>query len=262
MGKVFLIVSGKGGVGKSTMATLLGYAAAKNSVRTLLIDGTIGFRSLDIFLGMEDRIMYDMFDCLEERCTIDEAVYFCDAQEGLHLMEVGQGSFSCEFVSTKLIPFFETLKKQYDMIFVDCATGVGEAFNAFALCSDEAVIVSTPDPVSIRSTEKIASVLHTKYRLPSNLLFNRTVVQKGLDGKLLATSQAMDIVYLGQLSNSPLLYEQAIEKGCLVDCLAEEPLLSFGKKLLSKLWGEEINEVQKPFLKTILNRLKGLRNHD
>lgn len=256
MGKVWTIISGKGGVGKSTIAVMLGLVAAENSGSVLLIDGDIGSRSLDILLNMEDKIVYDMGDFFAGRCDLGQAIYSCDCTSGLYLMAAGQNAKISNFEITHAQKLIKSLKERYDMVIIDCPPGLGKAVEVFATCGDEIIIVASPDPVSIRCAEKSASFLWNQYQLSANLLFNKVINSKKAKDKFPAIARFMDLKYLGMIPNLQRLYEQAVETGHIVACVQEEPLHTTVQRILASLQGSKTVQTGGRFFQSFLNRLR------
>lgn len=213
MGKSFLFVSGKGGVGKSTLAAALAVAAVMKGKRVALVDGDIGLRSLDLQLGMQDHVLYDMADLVSRRCNLNQALIWHKEYPSLCLMVGGQQAKPKDFKKQDLKKIINTLKKRFDLVLIDGPAGLGRGVNKFTGVADEVVVVTTPDPVSVRSAEKLISILYPQGVRPS-LLLNRQQGQKVLEGSLHQAStiaQSLDLPLLGAVEENPLIYSALIQ---------------------------------------------------
>ena len=159
MGKVILIVSGKGGVGKSTLAAALAVTAAKKNRRTVLLDADIGLRSLDLILGLQNQVLFALADCVNHRCSLEKAMGPHPEYPHLKLIVGGQMARPKDFQPRDLKKLVRTLSLGQDTVLIDAAAGLGRGVKSFAGLADEYVVVSTPDAVSLRSAERAAQLL-------------------------------------------------------------------------------------------------------
>lgn len=172
MGIATVITSGKGGVGKSTVAVGLGRALAQRGRRVLLVDCDAGLRSLDRMTGTEENLVFDIADVVFARCSPVEAIYPCGGAEGLFLMpapSLGEDMIR-PGVMKKLVPL---LKRYFDHVLLDSPAGVGSGFRSAASGADRALVVCNPDPVCVRSAG-VARELLGKLGVPEmRLVINR-----------------------------------------------------------------------------------------
>ncbi len=170
MPKILLVTSGKGGTGKTTVSLLLAHALCRKGRNVLLIELDSGLRGLDLLLGVSDRVVYDLSDYLCGRCRPAKAIVPCEVPCGnLHLLAAPSDR---HFVPDQqaLAQLLRSLSSCYDDLILDTAAGLGRGFDvASALCT-AALIVTTPDPVSVRDASKAASML---LRTPPRLVVNR-----------------------------------------------------------------------------------------
>lgn len=153
-GQIWLIASGKGGTGKSTLAVNLGAALAEEGRKVLLLDLNLGLRCLDLLLGVEDRVLYDLMDVLEGLCRPGEATIKCPTVPNLDLIPAAQNRKQEEFAGNHLRLCCEGLRDEYDYIFLDCPPGFGPASMQAASVADCGLLVSSADAVSIRDTDR------------------------------------------------------------------------------------------------------------
>ncbi len=148
MGVSAVVTSGKGGVGKSTVSLGLGQALAQRGRRVLLVDCDAGLRSLDRMTGTEEGLVFDLADVVSGRCAPAEAIYPCGEGQ-LFLLPAPASGEGLVFpaVMRRLVPM---LKQYYDYVLLDSPAGVGEGFRSAACGADRALVVCSPDPVSVR----------------------------------------------------------------------------------------------------------------
>lgn len=172
MGVVTVITSGKGGVGKSTLAAGLGSAMAKRGKRALLIDGDAGLSCLDHMLGIAQERVYDVGDVISGNAELNRAIYRCPWQERLYLLAA---PFSeAEIVSPGVMKqLVSALARYYDYIFIDCPAGLGAGFASAVAAAERALLVSTPDPVCLRNAVRTRVALEHEGLLQQRLVVNR-----------------------------------------------------------------------------------------
>lgn len=187
MGIATVITSGKGGVGKSTLAVGLGRALAQRGRRVLLVDCDAGLRSLDRMTGVEENLVFDIADVVFARCAPAEAIYPCGETQGLFLLpapSLGEDMIR-PGVMRKLVPL---LKRYFDHVLLDSSAGVGSGFRSAAAGADRALVVCSPDPVCVRSAatarELLARLQVPEARLAINRFNGRLFRQTGAYGDL------------------------------------------------------------------------------
>ncbi len=154
--RVFTTVSGKGGAGKSTVSCMLGVALARLGHRTLLIDADEGLRCLDLMLGVDGEVVFDLADVLAGRCEVGDAIRPVPAAKGLWLLPAPR---SAGQIGEGLAPLIGTLREEFDRILVDSSAGIGQGFRTAAAVSDEVLAVVGCDPVSIRDARQVCELL-------------------------------------------------------------------------------------------------------
>lgn len=215
MAKIFTVVSGKGGVGKSTFCANIAMSLCEKGKKVLLIDGDAGLRSLDLLLGVDEMVLYDWADILNGRCDHIKARLFYN--ESLQLLpapiEEPKNLTSEDF--KKIIGLYND---EYDYIFIDASAGIGELTKIYAVCADECIVVATPDAVSARSAGVAGDELiklgikEEKIRLIINR-FDKKAVKRG---RLLNIDDVIDKTYIRLLGVVPeerdLMYASVTEK--------------------------------------------------
>ena len=171
MGIVTVVVSGKGGVGKSTASAGLGCALAALGNSVLVIDGDAGLRNLDLIMGVASETVYDLADVFAGRCVPASAIYPSPLYAGVSVIPApGKLEDLCSPADMRRL--CRGFTRYYDQIIVDCAAGVGRGFDAATAGADRAVLVTTPDMVCARDASVVGDLLAER-NVPTRLLINR-----------------------------------------------------------------------------------------
>ena len=240
MPKIILVTSGKGGTGKSTVSQLLGRQLAMRGKNALLVELDSGLRGLDLMLGLSDRVVYDLSDILTGRCRPYEAIIPAATQRGnLHLIAAPVDRY---FVPDKkrLSILLRNLSGCYDFLILDSAAGVGKEFDIAASVAEEALVVATPDPVSLRDASRVAVSL----KCPSRLVINK-FTQRALRYSFPHLDAMIDMAGMQLISVVP--EDEMIPTACA--CGRELPANSAAKgeidDLAARLLGERVYLNQK-----------------
>ncbi|MBQ3087520.1 MAG: AAA family ATPase [Clostridia bacterium] len=170
MANKIVIASGKGGVGKSTLTAGLGRTAAGKGIKTLLIDCDAGLGSLDILLGCDKDCTFNWMDVYEERCKAEDALIgVCD---NLSLLPVPR-SAETDYPEDAIKSFLDKHESEYDLIFIDAPAGIDNGVKRAAMGADRAIVVATPDTVSVRGAWTVARVLLQNGIKEARLVINR-----------------------------------------------------------------------------------------
>ncbi len=216
MAKIFTVVSGKGGVGKSTFCSNIAIALGDIGKNVLLIDGDISLRSLDLLLSVDEMVLYDWSDVIENRCDPDKARLFYN--EKVQLLPAPL-NYEEELTYEKFKALLNIYSQNYDYIFIDAPAGVGKLPEIYAKNSNSCIIVATADEVSARSAQVAGDKLIKLGIKEDNLrlIINRFDKKAVKQGKLLNIDDVIDRTYLRLLGIVPedknLMYASVTEKG-------------------------------------------------
>jgi len=155
MGKVIAITSGKGGTGKTMFTSNMGVLLAERGYKVLLIDMDMGLRNLDLVMGMESRVVYDIADVLLGVCKTRQAIIKDRRVEGLFMMPAPQLKKEEEIDPKKMLELCEELREKYDYVLIDVPAGIDQSFELAAIAADSAVIVTTPEFTAIRDADAV-----------------------------------------------------------------------------------------------------------
>lgn len=225
MGKIWLIASGKGGVGKSLAAAGLAVYFANKALKTLIVDADAGLRNQDLILGLENKVLYELNDFILKRCTLEDAMVSHDMYPNLHLLACGQNAEPSDFNNNELNEIFSSIKKQFDIIIIDAPTGIGRGLKNFISLSDECMLIATSDAVCLRDTEKTANILFSIKHQQPYLVINK--LEPDADQKPSQIAMALDMKLLGAIPFSKRFHSAMSEGESVLNCKDKNVLFAF-----------------------------------
>lgn len=186
MGEAIVITSGKGGVGKTTTTANLGTALALQGKKVCLVDTDIGLRNLDVILGLENRIIYDLVDVIEGRCKVHQALVKDKRfEDGLVLLPAAQTTDKNAVNPEQMKVLINELKRDYDYILIDCPAGIEQGFKNAVAGADSAIVVTTPEISAVRDADRIIGLLEQEDVEAPKLIINRIKRNLMTDGSAL-----------------------------------------------------------------------------
>lgn len=198
MGKVIVVTSGKGGVGKTTTVANLGAGLAQKGRRVAVVDADIGLRNLDVVLGLENRIVYDLMDVAEQSCTLKQALLRDQRFADLHLLAASQVRDKNALSPLQMREVTQALANEFDYVFVDCPAGIEQGFQCAVAAADEAIVVVTPELTAVRDADRIVGLLSATAIQEDNvrLLVNRVRPKMIAKGDMLSPAEVADALGL------------------------------------------------------------------
>lgn len=182
MGEVIVITSGKGGVGKTTTTANVGAALALKGKKVALIDTDIGLRNLDVVMGLENRIVYDIVDVVEEKCKLRQALIKDKRFNELFLLPAAQTRDKSAVNEEQMRELISKLKEEFDYILIDCPAGIEQGFKNAIAGANRAIVVTTAEISAIRDADRIVGLLEASEIKNPELVVNRirpTMIKKG-----------------------------------------------------------------------------------
>lgn len=175
MGEAIVITSGKGGVGKTTTSANLGTALALQGKKVCLVDTDIGLRNLDVVLGLENRIIYDLVDVVNERCKLHQAIVKDKRfDEKLFLLPAAQTTDKTSVTAEQMKKLVNELKQEYDYVIIDCPAGIEQGYKNAVAGADRAIVITTPEISAVRDVDRIIGLLEKEEHIePPKLIINR-----------------------------------------------------------------------------------------
>jgi septum site-determining protein MinD len=194
MGEVIVITSGKGGVGKTTTTANLGSALAKLGHKVVLVDTDIGLRNLDVVLGLENRIVYDIVDVVKGDCKLNQALIKDKKLEGLALLPAAQTRDKNAISTEEIIKLTDDLREIFDYIIIDCPAGIEQGFKNAIAGADRAIVVATPEVSSVRDADRIIGLLEANEIKETRLVVNRLRPEMVRQGDMMDIEDIIDIL--------------------------------------------------------------------
>ncbi len=194
MGEVYVITSGKGGVGKTTTTANLGAALAMMNNRVVVIDADIGLRNLDVVMGLENMIVYNIVDVVEGRCRVNQALIKDKRFEELYLLPAAQNNCKTDIAPEDMVYLCDELKKEYDYILIDCPAGIERGFENAIAGADKSIIVTVPEVSAVRDADRIIELLNSAGFNNTQLIVNRVRVDLVKKGEMLSVEDMLDIL--------------------------------------------------------------------
>lgn len=201
--KVITVTSGKGGVGKTTPTANLGTALAKDGMKTLVIDTDIGLRNLDVVMGLENRVVYDVVDIIEGRCKPKQAMIKSRTLDNLFLIPAAQTRDKDSITPEQMKQLVLELKKDFDFILIDCPAGIESGFKNAIAGADEAIIVTTPEVSAVRDADRIVGLLAANEMYEPKLILNRVRMDMMQRGDMMSIEDVLDILNIDLLGVVP-----------------------------------------------------------
>lgn len=194
MGEVIVVTSGKGGVGKTTTTANIGTGLAALGKRVVLIDTDIGLRNLDIVMGLENRIVYDLVDVTQGNCRMKQALIKDKRFDGLFLLPAAQTKDKNAITSDDMKKLCDELREEFDYVLVDCPAGIEQGFKNAIAGADKALIISTPEVSAVRDADRIIGLLEANNLSGSRLIINRMRAEMVKRGDMMSIDDMLDIL--------------------------------------------------------------------
>ena len=193
MGEVIVITSGKGGVGKTTSTASLGAALALKGKRTLVVDADIGLRNLDVILGLENRIVFNLVDVAKKACKPSQAIIKSKKSSNLFLLPASQTDDKNVVDEAEVKWALDQFRREFHFILVDSPAGIEQGFKNACAAADSAIIVTTPEVSAIRDADRVIGLLAAKSIEPM-LVINRIDFDMVRRGDMLSIEDVQDIL--------------------------------------------------------------------
>jgi septum site-determining protein MinD len=194
MAQKIVVTSGKGGVGKTTVTANLGMCLSKMGLRVVLIDIDFGLNNLDVVLGVENKVIYDLSDVFEGRCRIKQALVQVGKRGNLFILASNSLESSVKISGQNIKLIIEGLDDLFDYIILDCPAGIDIGFHRAVSCANKAIVVTTPSLPSLRDADKVISILKS-YKLDFvGLVINRARGDLIMSEKMLFPEDVMALL--------------------------------------------------------------------
>lgn len=203
MGEVIVVTSGKGGVGKTTTSANIGTGLAALGHKVVLVDTDIGLRNLDVVMGLENRIVYDIVDVTSGNCRLKQALIKDKRFENLFLLPAAQTKDKTAVNPEQMRTLCEDLKKDFDYAIIDCPAGIEQGFRNAIAGADRAIVVATPEVSSVRDADRIIGLLEAEGLNNPRLIINRIRPHMVKRGDMMDISDILDILAIDLIGVIP-----------------------------------------------------------
>ncbi len=250
MGEVITVTSGKGGVGKSTLSANLSVGLAEAGKKVIAVDFDIGLRNLDMILGLENRIVYDVIDVMEGRCNLPQALINDKRSKNLYFLPASQTSDKNILEKDKVAKLIEDLKKEFDFIVLDSPAGIESGFEHSIFLADRAIVVTTPDVSAVRDADRVIGIIDAKSKkaqegkeVQKHVVINRLKPEMVESGSMLSVDDVLSILAL------PLIGIIPDDEGIVTSTNEGEPIFYNQKskaaeayrRITKRVLGEEVS---------------------
>ncbi|RPI85581.1 MAG: septum site-determining protein MinD [Chloroflexi bacterium] len=192
--KVITVTSGKGGVGKTTATANLAAALAAEGYKVVCIDADIGLRNLDVVLGLENRIVYDIVDAIEGRCRLRQAMIRDKRLPELFLIPAAQTRDKSAVTPSDMVRLCDEIRPEFDYILIDSPAGIERGFRNAIAPADIAVVITNPEVSAVRDADRIIGLIEAEEKGPARLIINRIRPDLVRRGEMLNTDDVLELL--------------------------------------------------------------------
>lgn len=260
MQNVIVVTSGKGGVGKTTTTANLGTGLALMGKSVVLMDTDIGLRNLDVVLGLENRIVYDLVDVVEGTCRLKQALIKDKRYDGLYLLPAAQTRNKMAVTPEQVKALVEQLEEEFDYVIIDCPAGIEQGFMNAVSGAKSAIVVTVPEVSSVRDADRIIGLLGANGVEDVRLLINRLRPDLVKKGDMLAIDDTLEILGVDLIGVIP--EDEMIFRSSNLGEPAVTDDSSFAgkayKNVVKRILGEDVPLMNLEGKETFLHRFKKL----
>ncbi|QIB54039.1 septum site-determining protein MinD [Blautia producta] len=203
MSEIIVVTSGKGGVGKTTVTANLGLGLAKLNKKVVVVDTDIGLRNLDVVLGLENRIVYNLIDVIEGSCRMKQALIRDKQCDNLCLLPSAQTRDKTAITPEQMIKLTDDLAEEFDYILLDCPAGIEQGFKNAIAGANRAIVVTTPEVSAIRDADRIIGLLQANEMPRVQLVINRLRMDMIRRGEMMSVEDVTEILAVELLGAIP-----------------------------------------------------------
>jgi len=197
-GKAVVITSGKGGVGKTTTTANLGAALALKGKRVVVVDADIGLRNLDVIMGLENRIVFNIVDVVKGVCKIQQALIKSKRSNNLFLLPASQTDDKDVVTPEEISQVIQKLKQEFHFVLIDSPAGIEQGFRNAAAAADDAIVVTTPEVAALRDADRVIGLLSAQ-GLEPKVIINRVDREMVRRGDMMSPQDVIEILGIEQI---------------------------------------------------------------
>lgn len=259
MGEIIVITSGKGGVGKTTTTANIGVGLARLGKRVVVIDTDLGLRNLDVVMGLENRIVYNLVDVIAGNCRMKQALIKDKRYDDLFLLPSAQTKDKTSVSPEQMKKLTSELSESFDYVLLDCPAGIEQGFRNAIAGADRALVVTTPEVSAIRDADRIIGLLEANELQKTELIVNRLRMDMVKRGDMMSVDDVCDILaipLLGAVPDDEHIVISTNQGEPLVgsDCLAGQAYSNICRRIL----GETVEILNLEEKQTVFDKLKNL----
>lgn len=202
-GRIITITSGKGGVGKTTTTANIGVGLAMLGKSVVCVDTDIGLRNLDLVLGLDNRIVYDLVDVIEGRCRLRQALVKDRHLSELYLLPAAQTRDKSAISAAEMQALCDELRKEFEYILLDSPAGIETGFHNALTPADEVIIVTTPDVSAVRDADRAIGFVEAEEKGPAKLVLNRIKSDLVRKGEMLTIEDVIELLAIDLIGIVP-----------------------------------------------------------
>lgn len=258
MGEVIVVTSGKGGVGKTTTTANIGAGLSRLDKKVVIIDTDLGLRNLDVVMGLENLIVYNLVDVIEGKCRMKQALIRDRRYENLYLLPSAQTKDKSAVSPGQIRKLTDELKEEFDYILVDCPAGIEQGFQNAIAGAERAFIVTTPEVSAIRDADRIIGLLEKNGIRKNELIINRIRIDMVKRGDMMSVDDVTEILSI------PLLGIIPDDEQVVIGTNQGTPVISIHStagtaysNICRRILGEEVEFLDLNHARNFLSRLAG-----
>lgn len=259
MSEIIVVTSGKGGVGKTTVTANLGLGLAKLNKKVVVVDTDIGLRNLDVVLGLENRIVYNLIDVIEGSCHMKQALIRDKQCDNLCLLPSAQTRDKTAITPEQMIKLTDDLAEEFDYILLDCPAGIEQGFKNAIAGANRAIVVTTPEVSAIRDADRIIGLLQANEMPRVQLVINRLRMDMIRRGEMMSVEDVTEILAVELLGAIPddeavVIATNQGEPLCGQDSMSGQAFLNICRRIA----GEDVPFLNFQSKQGVFKRLSGI----
>lgn len=258
MSEVIVVTSGKGGVGKTTTSANVGTGLAMMGAKVVLIDTDIGLRNLDVVMGLENRIVYNLVDVVEGNCRMKQALIKDKRYPNLFLLPSAQTKDKSAVTPGQMQKLVDDLREEFDYVLLDCPAGIEQGFKNAIAGADRAFVVTTPEVSAIRDADRIIGLLEAEGITKIDLIVNRVRMDMVRRGDMMSIEDVTDILGI------PLIGAIPDDEEIVISTNQGEPLAGMNSasgqsylNICKRVFGQEVPLVDMEKKRSFFARFSG-----